>query len=116
MGYSWAVAVEENADGIEAQGVEFRRLFDEVLFCHRADGPLFAWGYGLERVAEAGGASELDLDYYQGPVLAGDDVQFAVAGAIVLVDDGVSPVFEEAAREPLAARSAGAVVQVATPA
>lgn len=108
--------MEEDADGVEAQSVEVGRLFEQICFGHRADGPLFAGGYGLERIAEARPAAELYFYYYEGSVLAGDDVELAVAGAVVLVHDGVAPIFEEAPRELLAALTAGAVVQLATPA
>ena len=50
--YAQAVAAGEDSDNVESQGVEVRFSVGEVVFCQAAEGVLFVWGYGFERVAE----------------------------------------------------------------
>ena len=108
--------LRENADGVEANGMEIGGVVEEVFFRDLAYGPLFAGGDSFERFAEARAAAEFDLDDDEGSVFAGYKVQLAVTGPVVLVHDGVAAVFEKAAGEPLAELPARAVVQPATPA
>ena len=61
MMYADLGAVGQDADHVEAQGVEVGFSVVEVVFGYGAQGLLLAGGNGLQRVSEAGTAPQLDL-------------------------------------------------------
>ena len=107
---------DEYPDHVEAQGVEVGFSFGEVLFGQGADGGLFAWGDGLERVSEAQSAAELHFDNDEGMFPAQDQVQLPVTGTVVPFDELVSPPHQVLQRELLAPGAGETFAQGLTPA
>ena len=62
VGYLGSSTADEDADHVEAQGLEFGGSLGQVLLGHEADGLLLAGGYGLQGGAVGGSAAELHLD------------------------------------------------------
>jgi hypothetical protein len=91
VAYASLVGAGEDADYVEAQGVEVWVAVGEILGGERADGTLFAWGYGFERIPESGSAAQFHLHEDEGVVFADDQVDLPVAGPVVAFDEGVSP-------------------------
>ena len=88
-----AGAVEGDADGVEADlGVGAAGRGARPSRRWRAGGPGAACGRSTARIGRSGpkavpGAAGLDLDEDEGAAVAGDDVELAVAGAGVALDD-----------------------------
>lgn len=106
----------EDAYYVEAQGVEVWLVVCDVLFRERADGCLLAGRHGLERVAEAGRAAELDLYEDEGFFVADDEVYFAATLPVVVFDEPVATPGKVAQREVLAPRPGRLASQSPTPA
>jgi hypothetical protein len=88
----------------------------EVLFCERAEDPLFAGGDGFERVPEACTAPQFHFDEDEDAFLAEDQIYLPVARPVVAFDELVTAPGEIAEGEILTPRSGGLLFQPATPA
>ena len=91
MAYANLVGAGEDADCVEAQGVEGWVAVGDVVCGEGADGISFACGYCLKGIPEAGSAAQFDLDEDEGVVFADDQVDLPVARPVVAFDEGVSP-------------------------
>ncbi len=98
MGDLGPPALKQDADHVEAQVVEIGVSLGEVLFGHEADCALFARRYGFQGGPVGGATTEFHLDYYEGVILARDQVQLAAPGAVVALDDLVALADQIAAR------------------
>ena len=107
---------DEYADHVEAQRIEVRALPGEILFGKRADGGLLVGGDGFEWIPEAQSAAHLDLDEDEGILVAQDQIQLPVTGAVVALDELVSLLQQVAQRELFAPRAGEAFAQGPTPA
>ncbi len=110
------LSVGEDAYDVEAYGLVVRGLFLEVLFGHRTDGGLFAWGYGFHGVSEARPVAELHFHEDQGIAVAYYEVEFSVAGAVVALDKLVTPARQESEGEFFPPSPGGLIAQAPTPA
>ncbi len=106
----------EDADYVEAQGVEVWLVVGEVLFREGADGCLLAGRYGFERVAEAHRAAELHLYEDEGFFIADDEVYFSAALSVVAFYERIAASVEVAQREVFAPRAGRPACQSPTPA
>ena len=88
----------------------------EVVLGEGAQPGLFARGYCLEWVAEVGALAQFDLHKDEGIALVHDQVEFAVAGAVVTLDEGVALILEVLEGEVFAPAPGGAARQGPTPA
>ncbi len=116
MGDIGPLPVQQDAYHVEAEGIEIECLVGQVLFCHKADCPLFAWRYRFEGGSVGGAAAEFYLDDDEGVYVAEDQVEFTTAGAVVALHDLVPFADEVAAGDLLAEVAGGPVVQAPTPA
>ena len=107
---------EQDADNVEAEGLEIGCPLGEVLLGHDTDGALFAGRYGFEGGPVGGAAAEFHLDNDEGVGVARDQVKLSPAGAVVALHDLVSLAREVAARQLLAEVAGEAVAQAPTPA
>ncbi len=89
-----SVVVHQDADDVEAQVFELGFLVGEVQFGHGAHGGLLAGGHGVQRVAVTGTAAQLHLDEDEESVFVEDQVELALAGAVVAFDE-VEPALGE---------------------
>ena len=102
---------EENPYHVEAQGVEGGFFVEEVVFGEGADGSLFMWGDGLERVSEAGSPAQLHLDEYERGAFSHDEIDLPVAGAVVALNQGVAARGEVTQRQVLPPGAGGPLLQ-----
>ena len=91
-------------------------MVGEVSFGEAAEGALFTWGYGFERVAEAGRAAQFHFYEDQGVFVADDQVDLATARPVVALDEPVATPGQVAQREVLAPRPGRLFCQSPTPA
>ncbi len=108
--------VEVDPDDVEAECAGLGLAGGEVVFGEGAYRGLFTRGHRLEWVAEGGGGAQLHLDEDEGIAVADDQVELAVAGAVVALDEGVAAALEVFEGEVLAPPSGGASLQAPTPA
>ncbi len=106
----------ENADNVEAEGVEVGVALGEVLYGERAKGGLLARCHGFQRISEAGPAPQLDLDEDEGVFRADYQVDLPAARPVVALDQPVAAPGQVAQREVLTPRSGGLLPQAPTPA
>lgn len=81
----------EYSDHVEAHFGEIRLRFSYISFGESTDGPLFARGDGFERMAVSRASTQLDLDEDECFAVAHDQVYLPFTGAIVSLDEAVSP-------------------------
>ena len=110
------VPAGENADHVEAYGIEVRFAVGEVSFGEMAQGRLFAWCHGLERVSESGPPAQFHLDEDEGAPIAKYQIDLPTARPVVALDEPVAAPGQVAKREVLAPRPGGCVTQAPTPA
>jgi hypothetical protein len=113
---AWRADAEEYTDDVKAEGIEIRLSPGEVLLGQGADGGLLAGGDGLEWMPETDAPAQLHFDEDEGILMAQDQIQLAVTGAVVALDEGVAPPLKVAQRELFAPRPREPVVQPPTPA
>ena len=73
---------------VEAQGVESG--WSSAMYCSGESDGCCCGRHGLERVAEAGPAAELDLYEDEGLFVADDEVYFAATLPVVVFDEPVA--------------------------
>ena len=113
----WRASVEQDPHGVEAKVFGLEVSFREVVFGEGTDRGSFARGNRLERVTVGGAAPQFDLHEDQGRAVAQDQVDLAVARAVVALYEDEAPLFEVRERQVLAPPSGGAFsLQGATPA
>ena len=108
--------VGQDADHVEAQGVEGRFSGVEVVFGYGADGVLFAVGDGFQWISEAGLAPKLHLNEDEGVVFAHYQVDLTSPGSVVALDECVTVLDQVAQREVFTPSPGGFVFQTPTPA
>src|ERR671910_1444536 len=108
--------VGEDADHVEAQGIELGFSGVEVVFGYGAQGILLAVGDGFQWVSEAGPASQLDLHENEGVILAHYQVDLPAPGPVVALDERVTVLDQVPQGEVFAPGPWGFVVQSPTPA
>jgi hypothetical protein len=116
MIYADLGAVGQDADHVEAQGVEMWFSGVEVVFGYGAQRLLLAGGDGLQRVSEAGTAPQFDFHEDECVVLADYKVDLASPGPVVALDEGVTVLDQVAQGEVFTPCSQGFVFQAPTPA
>jgi hypothetical protein len=108
--------VEGDTHHVEAEGFGLGLPLYEVLLGEGANRCLFAGGHRLEWVAEGRAGAQLHLDKDEGIAVAQDQVELAVTGAVVALDEGVAALLEILEGEILAPPPGGPFLQAPTPA
>jgi hypothetical protein len=107
--------VGEDADHVEAQGVEGWVSGVEVVFGYGADGTLLVVGDGFQGTSVAGRASQLYLDEDEGVVFANYQVDLSAAGPVVAIEKCVTVLDQIAQREVFTPCPGGFILQSPTP-
>jgi hypothetical protein len=108
--------VGEDADHVEAQGVEGWFSGVEVVFGYGAEGVLFAVGDSFQWVSEAGTTPQLDFHEDECVVLAHYQVDLPAPCSVVALEKSVTVVDQIAQREVFTPFPGGFVLQSPTPA
>jgi hypothetical protein len=108
--------VSQDADHVEAQGVEGRFSGIEVVFGYGADGALLLVGDGFQWISEAGLAPQLYLNEYEGVVFAHYQVDLPTPRPVVALDECVTLLDQVAQREVFTPCPGRFVFQSPTPA
>ena len=116
MTYADLGPVGQDADHVEAQGVEGWFSGVEVVFGYGADGALLVVGDGFQGISVAGRAPQLYLDENEGVVFANYQVDLPAPGSVVALEERVTVLDQIAQREVFTPCPGGFILQSPTPA
>ena len=116
MMYADLGAVGQDADHVEAQGVEVWFSGVQVVFGYGAQGLLFARSDGLQRVSEAGTAPQFHFHEDECFVFAHYEVDLPAPRPVVALDGRVTVLDQVAQGEVFTPCAWGFVFQAPTPA
>jgi hypothetical protein len=113
--YAEFVLACEYPDYVESQGIEVRVAVGKVLLGEGAEGGLFVWGNGFQRISESRTAPQLHFHEDEDVVFAQDQVDLPVARPVVAFDELIAAPGEVTKREVLTPGSGGLLFQSPTP-